>query len=173
MEKVKIFNAKIRAAMKRPNLKAGDIVKVHRKIKEGEKERIQIFEGIVIGVKGRQSSSPTATIRRVSFGTGVEITIPIYSPSISKIEVVKQAQVRRAKLFYLRKKGLRISKLKTKELEKFAAEKEKEEPEPETEKAEKSEGTAKKTEQDQPKEASKAVVPPAVAKALAGKESVT
>lgn len=133
MEKVKKFNAKVRAALKRPDLKAGDIVKIHRKIKEGEKERIQVFEGIVVGVKGRQSSSPTATVRRVSFGTGVEITIPLHSPAISKIEIVKQARVRRAKLYYLREKGIRISKLKTKELAEFVAEEEKvAEPEAET-----------------------------------------
>ena len=63
-----------------------------------------------------------ATVRRVSFGTGVEITIPLYSPAISKIEIVKQARVRRAKLYYLREKGIRISKLKTKELAKFVVE---------------------------------------------------
>jgi large subunit ribosomal protein L19 len=121
MEKVQKFNAKVRASMKRPDLKAGDVIKVHRKIKEGEKERIQIFEGIVIGVKGKQSSSPTATVRRVSFGIGVEITIPLFSPAISKIEVLKQAKIRRSKLYYLRKKGIRISKLKTKDLDKFAS----------------------------------------------------
>lgn len=128
MEKVQQFNAKVRASMKRPDLKAGDIVKIHRKIKEGEKERIQVFEGIVVGVKGKQSSSPTATVRRVSFGTGVEITVPLLSPAIAKIEIVKQAKVRRAKLYYLREKGMRISKLKTKELAKFIAEDEKPEP---------------------------------------------
>jgi len=122
MQKLQKFNAKARASAKRTDLNAGDIVKIHRKIKEGEKERIQVFEGIVISVKGKQSSSPMATIRRVSFGTGVEITIPVHSPAISKIEVLKQAKVRRAKLYYLRKKGLRISKLKTKELDKFIAE---------------------------------------------------
>jgi large subunit ribosomal protein L19 len=122
MEKVQKFNAKVRTSLKRPDLKAGDIVKIHRKIKEGEKERVQVFEGIVIGVKGKQSSSPTATVRRVSFGTGVEITVPLHSPAISKIEIVKQAKVHQAKLYYLRGKGVRISKLKTKELAKFVAE---------------------------------------------------
>jgi len=133
MEKVQQFNAKIRASQKRPDLKAGDIVKIHRRIKEGEKERIQVFEGVVVAVKGRQSSSPMATIRRVSFGTGVEIIIPLYSPAIPKIEIIKQAKVRRAKLYYLRRKGVRISKHKTKELEKFVVEEEKE---PEIEKGE-------------------------------------
>ena len=131
MEKVQKFNAKVRASFKRPDLKAGDIVKIHRKIKEGEKERTQVFEGIVIGVKGRQSSSPMITVRRVSFGIGVEITVPLYSPAIAKIEVMRKAKVRRAKLYYLRKKGTRISKLKTKDLEKFVAKEEEKEMEPE------------------------------------------
>jgi large subunit ribosomal protein L19 len=133
MEKVQKFNAKVRKSLERPDLKAGDIVKIHRKIKEGEKERIQVFEGIVIGIKGKQSSSPTATIRRVSFGTGVEITVPLHSPAISKIEVVKRAKVRQAKLYYLRNKGIRISKLKTKELAKFVTEEKAEEPKIEVE----------------------------------------
>jgi len=133
MEKVQKFNAKVRASMKKPDLKAGDIVKIHRKIKEGEKERVQVFEGIVLGVKGKQSSSPMATVRRVSFGTGVEITVPLHSPAISKIEILKRAKVRQAKLYYLRGKGIRISKLKTKELAKFVVEEER--PEPKTEEA--------------------------------------
>jgi large subunit ribosomal protein L19 len=146
MEKVQKFNAKVRASVKRPNLNAGDIVKVHRKIKEGGKERVQVFEGIIVSVKGKQSSSPMATIRRVSFGTGVEITVPVFSPRIAKIEIVKQAKVRRSKLYYLRDKGIRISKLKTKELAKFVVE----EPEPEKEAA------APETEAaDQPKKESK------------------
>lgn len=145
MEKVQKFNAKIRASLKQPDLKAGDIVKIHRKIKEGEKERIQIFEGIVIGVKGRQSSSPMITVRRVSFGTGVEITFPLFSPLVSKIQIVKRAKVRRAKLYYLRKKGVRISKLKTKELIQFVAEEKK----PELEEKTKEKDTSAK---DQPKD---------------------
>lgn len=148
MEKVQQFNAKVRTSMKRPDLKAGDIVKIHRKIKEGEKERIQVFEGIVVGVKGRQSSSPMATVRRVSYGTGVEITIPLLSPAISKIEIVKQAKVRRAKLYYLREKGMRISKLKTKELAKFVAEEEKPEEETEEESAEPKKNTEDKIEEN-------------------------
>lgn len=124
MVKVQQFNARVRQAVKRPDLKSGDIVKIHRKIVEAGKERSQVFEGIVISVKGKQSSSPMITVRRVSFGTGVEMTIPLFSPIISKIEIVKQARVRRSKLYYLRRKGVRISKLKTKELEKFVAKEE-------------------------------------------------
>ena len=108
--------------MKRPAVQAGDIVKIHRKIKEGAKERVQAFEGIVIAVKGKQSSSPMITVRRISLGIGVEITIPVYSPTIAKIEILKQAKVRRSKLCYLRRKALKISKLKTKELDQFVEE---------------------------------------------------
>jgi large subunit ribosomal protein L19 len=127
MVKLQKFNQKVRASLKRPEIKAGDIVKIHRKIREGNKERIQIFEGIVIAVKGKQSSSPMITVRRVSFGVGVEITVPVYSPAILKIEVIKHAKVRRSKLYYLRKKDYKVSKLKTKELAQFVAEEEKEE----------------------------------------------
>jgi large subunit ribosomal protein L19 len=148
MEKVQKFNAKVRASLKRPDLKAGDIVKVHRKIKEGEKERVQVFEGIVVSVKGKQSSSPMATIRRVTLGTGVEITVPILSPAIAKIEVIKKAKVRRAKLYYLRSKGVRISKLKTKELAKFVAEEEKPEPKETEKKLEQPEKSAEKESAD-------------------------
>jgi len=102
-----------------PELRSGDIVKVYRKVKEGEKERTQVFEGIVIAVKGKQSSSPMVTVRRVSSGVGVEITVPIYSPLVEKIEVVKRIKTRKSKLYYLRRKDFKLSKLKTKELDKF------------------------------------------------------
>ena len=132
MEKIYQYNQKVRQSKKYPDLKSGDIVKIHRKIKEGDKERVQIFEGIIVSIKGKQSSSPMITVRRVSFGTGVEITVPLYSPAISKIEVVKSAKVRRSKLYYLREKGFRLSKLKMKELGQFITE----EKEPEEEKKE-------------------------------------
>jgi large subunit ribosomal protein L19 len=125
MEKIYQYNRKVRQSKKQPDLKSGDIVKIHRKIKEGDKERIQIFEGIIVSIKGKQSSSPMVTVRRVSFGTGVEIIIPLYSPAISKIEVVKSAKVRRSKLYYLREKGFRLSKLKMQELGQFVSQEEK------------------------------------------------
>ena len=128
MRKLLEFNQGVRSSKKMPDIKAGDIVRVHRKIKEGDKERIQIFEGIVMAVKGKQSSSPMVTVRKVSFGVGVEIIVPVYSPSVEKIEVIRRARVRRSKLYYLRKKGVQISKLKTKELDNFAASKEEQEP---------------------------------------------
>ena len=96
----------------RPELRAGDWVKVHRKIQEGKKERIQIFEGMVIAIKGGQSSSPMITVRKVSNGVGVEIIIPVYSPSIEKIELVKRAKVRRAKLYYIREKTAKSLRFK-------------------------------------------------------------
>lgn len=125
MTKLNKFNQEIRSSMKRPEIKAGDIIKVHRKIKEGGKERIQVFEGIVVAIKGKQSSSPMLTVRKVSFGVGVEITVPVCSPAVSKIEIVKRTKVRRAKIYYIRRKDFKISKLKTKELGKFVAREEK------------------------------------------------
>jgi len=102
-----------------PELRAGDVVKIHRKIKEGKKERIQVFEGIIIAVKGRQSSSPMITVRKVSYGVGVELILPIYSPAIEKIELVKRAKVRRAKLYYIREKSAKSLRLKYKDLSGF------------------------------------------------------
>ncbi len=94
------------------DLRAGDIVKIHRKIREGEKERIQIFEGMIIAVKGRQSSSPTVTVRKVSNDVGVEIIVPIFSPNIDKIEIVKRAHVRKSKLYYVREKANKALRFK-------------------------------------------------------------
>ncbi len=85
----------------RPAFKPGDTVRVHVKIKEGDKERIQVFEGTVIA-ENRRLNQSTFTVRKMSFGTGVERIFPLHSPVIDKIEVVKSTQVRRAKLYYLR-----------------------------------------------------------------------
>ncbi len=85
-----------------PQFRAGDTVRVHVKIKEGDKERIQVFEGTVIRLR-RGSSHATFTVRKISFGHGVERIFPLHSPVIDKIEVVRSGQVRRAKLYYLRK----------------------------------------------------------------------
>jgi len=103
-----------------PDLRSGDIVKITRKIKEGEKELSQVFEGIIIAIKGRQSSSPTMTVRKVSHGVGTELILPIFSPNISKIVLVKRAKVRRAKLYYIREKSTKSLKLKYKNLSEFA-----------------------------------------------------
>ena len=83
------------------NFKVGDGIRVHTKVREGDKERIQIFSGIVIGRKGR-GINETFTVRRISYGEGVERVFPIHSPRIAKVEVEKAGKARRAKLNYLR-----------------------------------------------------------------------
>jgi len=85
-----------------PAFRAGDTVRVHVKIKEGDKERTQVFEGAVISLR-RAANHSTFTVRKISFGHGVERIFPLHSPIIEKIEVARPGQVRRAKLYYLRK----------------------------------------------------------------------
>src|SRR5215831_4291948 len=85
----------------RPAMKSGDTVRVHVKVREGDKERIQIFEGVVIGLH-RGGTRASFTVRKVSFGQGVERIFPLHSPTIQKVEVIRSAKVRRAKLYYLR-----------------------------------------------------------------------
>src|SRR5713226_1667657 len=85
----------------RPAMKSGDTVRVHVKVREGDKERIQIFEGVVIG-QHRGGTRASFTVRKVSFGQGVERIFPLHSPTIQKVEVMRTAKVRRAKLYYLR-----------------------------------------------------------------------
>ena len=87
--------------VERPAMKSGDTVKVHVKVREGDKERIQVFEGIVIG-QHRGGTRASFTVRKVSFGQGVERIFPLHSPTIQKVEVLRSAKVRRAKLYYLR-----------------------------------------------------------------------
>ena len=84
-----------------PDFKPGDTVRVHAKVKEGDKERIQVFEGVVIGRKGNGIES-TFTVRKISYGVGVERIFPLHSPLIDKIEIAARGRVRRAKLYYLR-----------------------------------------------------------------------
>lgn len=86
-----------------PEFKAGDTVKISYKVKEGDKERVQVYEGIVIAVKGG-GIAKSMTVRKISNGVGVERIIPINSPYIDKLEVLKIGKVRRAKLYYLREK---------------------------------------------------------------------
>ena len=85
----------------RPEMRAGDTVRVHVKVREGDKERIQVFEGTVIGLH-RGGTNATFTVRKVSFGQGVERIFPLHSPAIDHIDVVRGAKVRRAKLYFLR-----------------------------------------------------------------------
>ena len=96
-----------------PAFNIGDTVKVHNRIKEGDKERIQMFEGTVIAKHGG-GISETFTVRRVSFGCGVEKTFPIHSPNVVKVDVTRQGIVRRAKLYYLRDRLGKASKVKEK-----------------------------------------------------------
>jgi len=86
-----------------PSFEIGDTVRVHVRVAEGEKERVQVFEGVVISRKGGQSAE-TFTVRKVSYGVGVERIFPIHSPVVERIDVVRHGRVRRAKLFYLRSK---------------------------------------------------------------------
>ncbi len=102
-----------------PEFRAGDTVRVHVKIKEGDKERLQAFEGTVIGLRRARNHS-TFTVRKISFGHGVERIFPLHSPVIDKIEVVRPGRVRRAKLYYLRKlrgKAARIRAAQTEQAE--------------------------------------------------------
>jgi len=85
-----------------PDIRPGNTVVVHQKIKEGEKERTQKFEGMVLARKGGKGLSATITVRKISEGVGVEKIFPLHSPIITKIEVLKKAKVRRSKLYYLR-----------------------------------------------------------------------
>lgn len=88
-----------------PKFEIGDTVRVHVKVIEGEKERVQVFEGVVIARKGKKVSE-TFTVRKISYGVGVERIFPVHSPNIAKVDVVRKGKVRRAKLYYLRdKKG--------------------------------------------------------------------
>ena len=96
----------------RPDMKSGDTVRVHVKVREGDKERIQVFEGIIIGMH-RGGARASFTVRKVSFGQGVERIFPLHSPTIAKVDIVWSARVRRAKLYFLR--GLRGKAARMKE----------------------------------------------------------
>ena len=94
-----------------PKLDIGDFVKVHLKVKEGNRERLQIFEGTVIAKKG-EGLKETFTVRRVSYGVGVERILPVHSPKIDHVDVVRKGKIRRAKLYYLRDRVGKASKVK-------------------------------------------------------------
>jgi len=112
IELVESRNVKAEAIKAVPSFKVGDTVKVHNKISEGDKERIQIFEGVVIRKKAAHTHS-TFTVRKVSYGVGVERIFPVYSPRIDKIEIISSTRVKRAKLFYLRDLQGKAARLKS------------------------------------------------------------
>ena len=112
MDLIKILNEQQMKA-DAPVIEVGDTVKVHVKIKEGNRERIQIFEGTVIAKK-HGSVGETFTVRRLSYGVGVEKVFPVHSPSIDKVEVVRHGKVRRAKLYYLRSRVGKAAKVREK-----------------------------------------------------------
>ena len=97
----------------RGGFRPGDTVRVHVKVVEGEKERVQIFEGMVIRKRG-EGARASFTVRRVSYGVGVERTFPLHSPRIERIQVMKSSHVRRAKLYYLRERTGKAARLKEK-----------------------------------------------------------
>ena len=97
-----------------PKFEIGDTVRVHVKVVEGDKERIQVFEGVVIARKGGQNSE-TFTVRKISYGVGVERIFPVHSPIVTRVDVVRQGKVRRAKLYFLRAKKGRTAKLEERE----------------------------------------------------------
>lgn len=94
-----------------PKFEIGDTVRVHNRIKEGQRERIQIYEGTVIA-KRNGGITETFTVRRISYGVGVEKTFPLHSPNVVKVEVIRSGKVRRAKLFYLRDRVGKSAKVK-------------------------------------------------------------
>ncbi|MFZ5988453.1 MAG: 50S ribosomal protein L19 [Bacillota bacterium] len=95
-----------------PQFEIGDFIKVHVKVKEGNRERLQVFEGTVIGKKG-SGLKETFSVRRISYGVGVERIFPVHSPKIDHIDIVRRGKVRRAKLYYLRDRVGKAAKVKT------------------------------------------------------------
>jgi len=98
-----------------PDFKPGDTIRVHARIKEGEKERIQVFQGVVIR-KRKGNTGATFTVRKVSYGVGVERIFPMHSPSVEKIEVVSRGRVRRGRLYYLRQLRGKAARIKEKRM---------------------------------------------------------
>ena len=96
-----------------PAFEVGDVIRIHNKIKEGTRERIQLFEGTVIAKHGG-GISETFTVRRISYGVGLEKTFPLHSPNVEKVELIRAGKVRRAKLYYLRDKVGKDAKVKEK-----------------------------------------------------------
>src|SRR3989338_6359364 len=119
-DKIKSFNLK-GSKTNIPDLKSGMKVRVWQKIKEGDKERLQAFEGVVIAIKHGRGKSGAFTVRKISSGVGVERIFPFHAPTIDKIEILSRAKVRRAKLYYLRSRFGKKSKMKQVELAEVTA----------------------------------------------------
>ena len=112
MDKLKLISdASLKTEV--PEINIGSTVRVHVKIREGERERIQVFEGTIIAKKGSGISS-TFTVRRVAYGCGVERVFPVHSPNVAKVELVRNGKVRRSKLYYLRDRVGKSAKVKEK-----------------------------------------------------------
>jgi large subunit ribosomal protein L19 len=111
-----ILNAIEKAQLKQgiPSFRVGDTIKVHAKVVEGDKERIQVFEGVVIGRQGA-GAREAVRVRKLSYGVGVERLFPLHSPMIDKIELAKEGKVRRAKLYFLRELRGKAARIKEKE----------------------------------------------------------
>ena len=107
-------NAQRKAGADIPKFNVGDTVRVHFRIVEGEKERIQVFEGVVIARKRNESPNATFTVRRVSFNEGIERVFPLHSPRVEKIQITREGSVRRAKLYYLRERSGKAARVKAK-----------------------------------------------------------
>jgi large subunit ribosomal protein L19 len=97
-----------------PQFNVGDTVRVHFRIVEGEKERVQVYEGVCISRKGSEGPNATFTVRRVAFGEGVERVFPLHSPRVEKVQVTREGEVRRAKLYYLRDRVGKSARVKAK-----------------------------------------------------------
>jgi len=107
------FMEKEQMRMDLPDFKSGDTVKVYTRVREGDKERIQVFEGVVIR-KRRGKTGATFTVRKVSYGVGVERIFPLHSPAIEKIKIVSRGMVRRSRLYYLRKVAGKAARIRVK-----------------------------------------------------------
>lgn len=114
MDPIKEINKAVFETSAHPNFKAGDTITVHYKIKEGNKERIQLFQGVVLQRKG-SGMTETFTVRKMASGTGVERIFPLQSPFIEKIERNKEGKVRRARIFYLRERTGKSARIKEKQ----------------------------------------------------------
>ena len=114
MDKLSLFNQNNSGQNSYPDLKTGWTVKVYQKIKEGDKTRVQAFEGIIVARKHGNEPGGTITVRKVSGGIGVEKTFPVHLPTITKIEVMKRADTRKSKLYYLRDKSAKETRKKMK-----------------------------------------------------------